>query len=329
MSETRRSQSALRSAKFVYRRLRGGGVSWCQISMLYVLVVALLCLHAAAAEASLRAPTPLSPYGAQLSRAELSLQNNASLYLSEIAYCGAWAERAYVGPYTSTFVYNATIEDTDAGLAGFVGTHGALQAIVITFRGSDNAANWVTDLDALTTEYSSCDGCKVHKGFYKAFQKIEADLREVIKMLLEDHPTYTLLLTGHSYGAAVSTLAAADAAHILQLSGVNLVTFGSPRLGNDKFAEWFSYHLSPSVAVQRNTHFKDMVVHCPMHERFTHISGEVYEDDIETFKVCNGLEDPTCSYQWSVTSVKDHLVYQGLPMGDDGCSITSSPEPRS
>lgn len=64
-----------------------------------------------------------------------------------------------------------------------------------------------------------------------------------------------------------------------------------------------------------------MVPHCPMHERFTHISGEWYEpDDTVKLNACTGFEDPTCSYQWSVTSIDDHLYYLGLTMGTGGCS---------
>jgi hypothetical protein len=49
-----------------------------------------------------------------------------------------------------------------------------------------------------------------------------------------------------------------------------------------------------------------------MHERFTHTAGEIYEDlhSGGPLKDCVGEEDKTCSYQWSLTNVDDHLLYQ-------------------
>jgi hypothetical protein len=52
---------------------------------------------------------------------------------------------------------------------------------------------------------------------------------------------------------------------------VRMVNFGSPRVGNDEFS---AYASSTIVDHTRNTHYKDMVVHIPMHERFRHLNGE-------------------------------------------------------
>ena len=68
----------------------------------------------------------------------------------------------------------------------------------------------------------------------------------------------------------MATLTAID----LKESGVStmkLFNFGSPRVGNTAFAEWASSYLTDR---NRVTHYKDMVPHVPMHERFTHISGK-------------------------------------------------------
>ena len=86
---------------------------------------------------------------------------------------------------------------------------------------------------------------------------------------------------------------------------------------NTAFANWASDKLGVTGA--RNTHHKDMVVHVPMHERFTHYAGEYYEDPVLSLKECSGNEDHSCSYQWHKTSIDDHMLYLGKPMGSDGC----------
>lgn len=86
---------------------------------------------------------------------------------------------------------------------------------------------------------------------------------------------------------------------------------------NTAFADWASTKLGVTGA--RNTHHKDMVVHVPMHERFTHHAGEYYEDPVLSLKECSGNEDSSCAYQWHITSIDDHMLYLGKAMGSDGC----------
>lgn len=69
-------------------------------------------------------------------------------------------------------------------------------------------------------------------------------------------------VTGHSLGAAEATLAAAD----LTVAGYHLdyfMTFGSPRIGNPTFANWFDGAMSLGTFSARVVHYKDIVPHAP------------------------------------------------------------------
>lgn len=68
---------------------------------------------------------------------------------------------------------------------------------------------------------------------------------------------YSVVATGHSLGAAIATLAAAD----LRSQGipVTLYTYGSPMVGNDAFAT----SVSKSGPTYRVTHAKDIVPMLP------------------------------------------------------------------
>jgi len=245
---------------------------------------------------------------------------NASLWHSEVTYCdpSAYLSRTYIG-YTSSFVPTYLIEDVGSSTYGYVGYQPSLSAIFVTFRGSEDINNWITNLQATTVEYSLCSGCEVHKGFRAAEQIVYPNILAQVQALRAKYPSYQVICTGHSLGAALATLTAFD----LQNSGitnVRLFNYGSPRVGNTAFANWAS--ANTKVQITRCTHYKDMVPHCPMHERFTHVAGEIYEDlhTGGTLKDCSGEEDPTCSYQWSITNIDDHLLYQGLTMGSGGCA---------
>lgn len=68
---------------------------------------------------------------------------------------------------------------------------------------------------------------RVHAGFRWAYRRLAVP----IAAWLDDNPHRTLVTTGHSLGGALATLLAADR------PGAELVTFGSPRVGNRAFAD--------------------------------------------------------------------------------------------
>ena len=246
------------------------------------------------------------------------VSGNLAITHSQNAYCGTpdtYTTREYTGTLEGfTPVYHI---DSSHDTQGYVGYTSSQSTIYVVFRGSESIKNWISNIDVITTSYPLCDGCHVHKGFYNAQQGAIGDVISQVKALKEQFPSYSVMVTGHSLGAALATLTAAD----LQNSGIGpirMYNFGSPRVGDTDFSNWFSSYISDH---NRITHHKDIVVHSPMHERFTHIDGEWYEPN-ENMPVeltgCSGNEDKDCSYQWHLTSVDDHLWYMGLKIGDDG-----------
>lgn len=140
-------------------------------------------------------------------------------------------------------------------------------------------------------------------------------IKSYVISMIQEYPGYQLIITGHSLGAAMASLVSLDllADKVVSPSSLRMFNFGSPRIGNDQFAAYASTTL---LDHNRVTHHKDMVPHCPMHERFTHMDGEWYQDDAG-LHMCTGYEDPNCSYQWHITSIDDHMWYLGLYLGCD------------
>jgi predicted lipase len=238
---------------------------------------------------------------------------NVTLYHSQNTYCSpdTYEDRNYKGVLEG-FVPTYSIYDKDHDTRGYVGYHAGQETIYVAFRGSSSIQNWIDDLDVVTTDYPLCADCEVHKGFYKAEQSCFNDVLNEVKSLQSKYPSYAVMTTGHSLGAALALLTAMDLTH----SGVNNVklwNYGSPRVGNTEFANYVDTYIADH---HRVTHHKDMVPHTPMHERFTHIDGEWYQpaDDL-VIQECFGNEDDNCSYQWHFTSIQDHLYYLGLHLG--------------
>lgn len=239
---------------------------------------------------------------------------NLTLYHSQNSYCdvNSYETRVYKG-LLEGFVPTFTINDPSHDTHGYIGYHAGQQTIYVSFRGSESIKNWVDNLDAILTNYPLCTKCEVHKGFYKAEQSCFADVLFVVQTLKAKYPNYSVVLTGHSLGAALATLTAMDLVKA-GVSNVKLFNFGSPRVGNTNFANFADTYLTSHSRV---THHKDMVPHTPMHERFTHIDNEWYQPRDDNYvQECIGNEDSNCSYQWHVTSIEDHLFYFGLHLGE-------------
>lgn len=242
---------------------------------------------------------------------------NTTVMYSEIAYCGNFDTRSYTG-LAKGFVLVTSFDVDD--IVGFIGYNPNDKTIYISYRGSETISNWITNLDIVLSDCpsewkSTVDGCEVHKGFLTAERSVYNDYILPTVQNLQQKYKYKVVTTGHSLGAALATITAIDLIND-GIQDVSTFHFGSPRVGNEAFGEFISSYI-PSI--HRCTHHKDMVPHSPTHERFMHTSGEWYEDPDLSLKECSGYEDPTCSYQWHITSIEDHLHYLGQHMGINGC----------
>jgi hypothetical protein len=245
-----------------------------------------------------------------------------ALYHAETCYCeeDTYMGRTFAGPLAG-FVITSHLSNPRFDTAGYIGYHSTEQVIHVAFRGSASLNNWITtNLDVASTAYPRCDGCRVHSGFYDAALAILPDVLSEVQRLRGLFPAYKVVVTGHSLGGALSHLTALEleAANILNLE---LYTFGSPRVTNTEMAEYSSSKLPTASRV---THDKDLVVHTPGSVFYTHMAGEWHQpgDEVEVVE-CFGYEDESCSFQYIITSIDDHMEYLGVEMGEGGCAAVS------
>ena len=103
-----------------------------------------------------------------------------------------------------TFQRAADFGDT----TGYLAIDETNEMIVLSFRGSSNLENWIANLDVLKTSLPNfCDGCEAHSGFWNAWETVADELTAQIDGAIIDYPSYQLVFTGHSLGAALATLA--------------------------------------------------------------------------------------------------------------------------
>lgn len=177
----------------------------------------------------------------------------------------------------------------DSNIFGLIGNNRDSDANVkiafVSFRGTQTAVDWKHDVDALYEPYGLVDGAgDVHQGFLAVYKT----LRDSVKASLEaaSGGCDSLLVTGHSLGAALALLAAPDIAkNILPGRVPNLLTFAGPRTGLFRFHRFFD-NLIPSCyrIVATGDIVPDVPLFVPPLFWYQHVGREV--------KVDGGQEDP-------------------------------------
>jgi predicted lipase len=125
-----------------------------------------------------------------------------------------WAFYPYDAQPSDTQLKNMKIfEDSKTKAQAVVGYDSASNSIITSFRGSDNIMNWIENADFVKTPYTvgGCSNCNVHTGFKNSYDSIKDSIKSHLTSVL--FPTYssaTVVVTGHSLGAAEAMLAAVD-----------------------------------------------------------------------------------------------------------------------
>lgn len=147
------------------------------------------------------------------------------------------------------------------------------ECIVLAFRGSQEIRDWYTNFSMQLRKFtirregqttiSSYKG-QVHTGFFLGWASVEKDVLAQMKHWQEElKPGETLpplLVTGHSLGGALATMAAASLQEN-NMSVAGLYTFGQPRAGDIAFTRQLNNTLPGKVF--RFINNNDVVPHVP------------------------------------------------------------------
>jgi predicted lipase len=133
-------------------------------------------------------------------------------------------------------------------VTGFVAVDSDRKLVVVSFRGSVSVRNWLNDFDFPQVSSDICIGCFVHQGWWSAWYEARASVLSSITGICDNYPGYQLVVTGHSAGGAIGTLAAAE----LRKMGYTAVLVCLKPLEMDQFAHDRSTPLvHPALAARR------------------------------------------------------------------------------
>ena len=129
--------------------------------------------------------------------------------------------------------------------------------INIVFRGTEpwSITNWINNLDVLRKKYVFCEGCEVHSGFYDSYLNLEPEVLKNLEEMRSHYPSAKIRVTGHSLGAAFALFAALEIQRSIEDIDA-FYSFGLPRVGNEKFAQFankvFEGKMTPRITNGRD-----------------------------------------------------------------------------
>ncbi|KYK54234.1 hypothetical protein DCS_06191 [Drechmeria coniospora] len=215
------------------------------------------------------------------------------------------------------YVFSGTVFDVN----GYVSVDHQRKEIVIAFRGSWSARNWIWNFVAAWSDCPYARECKVHTGFYTTWRVVSDGVTSVVQQLMKKFDAYKVVTTGHSLGGALATIAAVELRYFNKIS-VDAYTYGAPRIGNSIFANFAS---AQTGTIYRITHGGDFVPRLPpTGTHYAHTSPEYWIDNskgpianpgVADIVKCTGTFNNNCN----AGAKLEHFVHYNYFGPIDGC----------
>lgn len=225
---------------------------------------------------------------------------------------------------TSRIVVQCYVRTRDICLALVAVSH-LEKMIVVAFRGSDNFnqvfSQFRMTLANLNTRFIE-DG-QVQTYYTSGFNALWlAGLENEVGRLRSSYPTYKFLVTGHSLGGALASLASLWMIYyrLVPSTQLFLYTFGMPRVGDEKYVILHDRYVVNNIRV---TNIDDPIPHFrspkvlltfPPQEGIP-ISIECTDyTDLNSCYILDYIKK-YLSYQTSSRSIESHRYYLGIKVG--------------
>ncbi|KAF9496685.1 alpha/beta-hydrolase [Pleurotus eryngii] len=168
------------------------------------------------------------------------------------------------------------------------------------------------------------DDIRVHSGFLTCWNSIAYEVIEIIKHELGLYPGFSITVTGHSLGGALSDLAAVTLKARFPDAPLNAFSYGAPRTGNQAWAEFINKTFGSCM--HRVVHSSDGVpTMIPKKLGYRHHGIEYWQHtdppSAESTTQCSADgEDPTCSASIPTMGINPaHVWYFGIMAATPFC----------
>ena len=181
-------------------------------------------------------------------------------------------------------------------------------ALFLILRGTQTVREWIRNLSISLADYPLEGYGKVHGGFLDTYEALRGD---IMSALAEVDSGLDFYVAGHSLGAALATIAAPD----IESRGRRIravYTFGSPRVGDDRFVK--AFNRSHGDRSYRVTNTSDIVTSIPLPAPIAGIVGGYFShvDAPVDFTVQMDDLEKNHGMKTYLSAIKDSRKRQGL-----------------
>jgi uncharacterized membrane protein YkvA (DUF1232 family) len=124
---------------------------------------------------------------------------------------------------------------TNDGIKFFIG-QGVDGKVYFAFKGTTSTKDMLHCAKCCSTPFDRAG--RVHKGFLDAWLSCKRRVKDQLHILGLNFNFNTIIFCGHSFGGALAVLAAAHLHDILPDVSIRLMTFATPRVGDENFSKW-------------------------------------------------------------------------------------------
>ncbi|EXX57200.1 putative lipase [Rhizophagus irregularis DAOM 197198w] len=208
--------------------------------------------------------------------------------------------------YAAAAYIKAPLQNWDCGEICYIATEPEKQLIIVAYRGTEPGSikNYISDFVIYHDTWKPAPGTLVHHGFLNAWEQIQPQVTDDLLKLIQEKPDFRIGFMGHSLGGALATFSALDlinkAPELAKNEKLFLSTFGQPRMGDEKFAEFVDENLRAIRTVVHGDPIPRLPPPWPIPfiGSYKHFGKELYinnpDQDPDAFQECVA-EDPNCS----------------------------------
>lgn len=138
--------------------------------------------------------------------------------------------------------------------------------------------------------------CFVHKGFYNTYMSTDAMIvRRLESISQQFKEVQKIVIVGHSLGGALATLCAMRLGSMIEK--VSVYTFGSPRVGDARFARAFNKNIKESIRV---VDIYDPIPESAPAIKLTHVKGLYRVAHVQSKAIRPWVAHSTANYRSAI-----------------------------
>ncbi|KAI6121842.1 Alpha/Beta hydrolase protein [Pisolithus sp. B1] len=254
--------------------------------------------------------------------------NNLVLYAK---YASAAYQPLCPRPMSNTLIGQFTSVVTTTH--GFVARDDKRKEIVAAFRGSKEVISILLDGSVILTPLqgiglppshlpSTSKRPHVHTGFLIAYQSIARVMLDLVETQINMYPMYAVVMTGHSMGGAIASIASIAIRNTYPATTARLYTIGQPRTGDPAYAALVEKMVGLENVYRGGSSEDGVPTMIPTSLGYQHHATEYWQftelPAPEHVKRCRGSEDPEGSKSIPSSGVNPaHWIYFGQPIASD------------